>query len=248
MNRAPRGHRRKLAVTLAGFLLIWLVLDRSAAWLQSGRGEYGALICALTVGAALLVERLLFGGAALPTLRALGFGRPTPRPLLAGLGVLVTLAVCCPLVSQVGGVPFALRAGWPAMGVGLLLQNGIGEEVLFRGYLFRRLRQGRTFWRAALLSLVPFTLVHLLLLPSLGLAVMVASVLVAASTSFPLAYLFDRDGTVWAPAVAHLSTHLVKLLVLPDGVMPPLLLWMALSAVIPWLAFPLLPRAAHARQ
>jgi membrane protease YdiL (CAAX protease family) len=39
----------------------------------------------------------------------------------------------------------------------------VAEEVLFRGYLFGHLRRGRSFWRAAVLSMLPFVCVHLLL-------------------------------------------------------------------------------------
>lgn len=43
----------------------------------------------------------------------------------------------------------------------------IAEETPFPGCLFRHLRRDRTFWRAVLLSMAPFVLVHLILILTL---------------------------------------------------------------------------------
>jgi membrane protease YdiL (CAAX protease family) len=39
--------------------------------------------------------------------------------------------------------------GWTLLVGGLFAQAGIAEEVLFRVYLFRHIREGRAFWPAA---------------------------------------------------------------------------------------------------
>jgi len=41
--------------------------------------------------------------------------------------------------------------------------SGRAEEVMFRAYLFGRLRAGRGFWAAATLAMAALTAVHLLL-------------------------------------------------------------------------------------
>ena len=72
---------------VAGFAMIYLVLDRSATWTNSLFGEYGALICVLVIAAALLVERLLFGIASRQALGALSAASPDAlagRPCGAG--------------------------------------------------------------------------------------------------------------------------------------------------------------------
>ena len=68
-----------------------------------------------------------------------------------------------PVFAWATGLPLGLRPGWLLLVPGLFAQAGIAEEVLFRGFLFGHLRETRSFWRAALLSLPPFLAVHVLL-------------------------------------------------------------------------------------
>ena len=49
----------RTTATLSGFLVLWLVLDRSAASLGSYRGEWGLLVALLTATDAVVVESLL---------------------------------------------------------------------------------------------------------------------------------------------------------------------------------------------
>ena len=58
---------------------------------------------------------------------------------------------------------------------GLFAQAGIAEEVLFRGYLFRHAREGRDFWRAALVAAGLFVTVHLLMFLMLPWPIALAS-------------------------------------------------------------------------
>lgn len=64
----------------------------------------------------------------------------------------------------VTGTRLAMTAGWRRLVPGLFAQAGLAEEVLFRGYLFRHLRGGRSFVRAAWAAAGPFAAVHLVLL------------------------------------------------------------------------------------
>ncbi len=245
MNPAPpvaganRSSLKAFGVIVSGFVVVWAVLDRSATWLDSNMGEAGVLVCALVILAALAVERLLFGTGSRRALRRLGFGRPNGRAILAGSLVALAMISFYPIFSLATGAPVSLRDGWMLMALGLFLQHGIAEEVLFRGYLFRHLREGRTFWQAAFLSMVPFVAVHLLLLIYLDFAVALASILVAVATAFPLAFMFERDNnTIWTPALLHGAAHSIKLVSIPDGVFPTAaLIWFAVVAVVPYLVF-----------
>jgi membrane protease YdiL (CAAX protease family) len=119
---------------------------------------------------------------------------------------------------------------------------------LFRGYLFRHLRGGRTFRDAALLSMVPFVLVHLVMFATLPWAVALAATVLAVIVSVPLAYLFELGGwTIWAPAIVHFVIQgALKVIVIPDGAVTELpIIWMAAAAVVPFMAFAI-PRAAVA--
>ncbi len=102
------------------------------------------------------------------------------------------------------GVAWTMAPGWLAFVPGLFAQAGIAEEILFRGYLFRHLRRGRSFMRAALLSMLPFVAVHLILFLTMPWAIALAAVLLSVVLSCPFARLFELGGnTIWGTAVLH---------------------------------------------
>jgi membrane protease YdiL (CAAX protease family) len=224
---------------MVGTCLIWLVLDRTATWLGSLRGEAGLLVCAIVVVTTLVVERLLFKTGLRQAKQQLGLGYPNSRAMWAALLISLILLAFFPLFSLTTGMPISLRSDWLWLAFGLFAQHGLAEELLFRGFTFGHLRAGRTFWRAAFLSLVPFVAVHLLLLASLSLPLALASITLAVASSLPLAYMFDRGGrTIWAPALLHFATHTIKLVNIPDAAYTSTALgWIMTCAVVPYLVF-----------
>jgi membrane protease YdiL (CAAX protease family) len=145
-----------------------------------------------------------------------------------------------PLFSLVTAQPLGLREGWPILLPGLFAQGGIAEEVVFRGYLFRHLRRGRSFWRAAFLSSLPFIAVHLLLFATLEPLLAFSALLVSVSLSFPFAWLFDRSGgSIWPPALLHFVVQgSIKLVTVPETSSTELALaWMAYATLLPWVVF-----------
>jgi membrane protease YdiL (CAAX protease family) len=248
VGRAARS--TELVKLTGGFAIIYLALDRSAAWTNSLYGEYGLPICMLVIAAALLVERLLFGRTPRQSLGALGLGRPSRRGLLAALLASLALLAYFPIFVLVSGQPLTLRDSWPWVALGVLLQGGIAEELLWRGYLFRHLRARRSFWRAAALAMLFMVAQHTLLLWVLPLPIAVAALLVALLSSFPLAYLFEAGGnTVWGPALLHCVIQgALKVVVVPEAALLPAQLgWMAVSVVVPYVTF-LVRRPNPARQ
>jgi membrane protease YdiL (CAAX protease family) len=145
-----------------------------------------------------------------------------------------------PAFSLVTGAKLTLHDRWIGMSLGLFAQAGVAEEVLFRGYLFGHLRRGRTFWQAALLSLLPFVAVHTLLFASMDWTIALASTLLAVATTFPLCYLYDRNrGTIWASALIHwIIQGAIKLVIVPDSFSLPIALgWMVVCATVPYVVF-----------
>lgn len=194
----------ELGKILAGFLCIWFVFDRTAQLTQSTLGEAGVLICTVVLLTTFGVEKLIFKQAAPDALRSLGLGNPNLRSMLIALFIGVILLAFYPAFSLVTGANLALHDRWIGRSLGLFAQAGVAEEVLFRGYLFGHLRRGRTFWHAALLSLLPFVAVHVLLFASLDWTIALASTLLAVATTFPLCYLYDLNRrTIWASALIH---------------------------------------------
>lgn len=215
------------------------VFDTSARLLGSDRGQAGVLVGVLVVGALLAAEQLLLGEPMAGGLHRLGFGVPRGRAVGTALIVGALLLAVVPLYRSATGATFEMYPGWAGLLPGLFAQAGLAEESLFRGFLFRRLREGRTFWHAALVASGPFVLVHLWLFVTLPWPIAAASVLLAVAISFPFAHLFELGGnTVWAPALVHWVVQgTVKVLVWDDDGPGFAMTWMAASAVVPYVAF-----------
>ena len=229
---------------LPGLAIVYVLFHWLAKALGSDRGQAGVVVGAVVVAATVFWEVLLFRKSLVASVKSLGLTSPKSEGLVASALLSVLILAAIPIYSIVTGISFALLPGWYVLLPGLFAQAGIAEETLFRGYLFRHLRSGRSFWRAAWLSMVPFVCVHLILFLDMPIPIATAAVGLACIISFPFAYLFEQSGnTVWGPALLHFVVQgAVKLVVTQEqaGLTFPLV-WMAASAVLPWLAF-LAPR------
>lgn len=225
------------AKLLIGFAVLFAVLQGSAAALLSLRGEAGLWVAAVTVGAALLAQRLLFVSTWREALASLGLGAPRTRGVLAAAGVSAVALCAFPLFAITQQAPVSIYPGAALLAAGIFLQAGVAEEVVFRGFLYNHIRHGRPFWRAALLSAAPFAVAHLYLFATMAWPIALAALTLSVAISFPLAWLYELGGrTIWAPAVLHAVVQgAIKLLVIDDPVFP--LIWMAASLVTPWLVF-----------
>jgi membrane protease YdiL (CAAX protease family) len=196
-----------------GFAVLYGVLAGLAEIDATGR--YGLAVLAGVLLTALVVERVLDGTGAVAALRALGFGRPTARALLVALAVSVPVVV---VPAVVAGVRPELRPGWPWLLVGVFAFHGLAEEIVWRGYAYRRLRAGRSFGRAVVLTMPLVVVAHVPVVLGSGVAVGAAAMVVAASTAVPCAHLWEMgQRTIWAPALLHTAIDHFKLLVLPAG-------------------------------
>ena len=225
---------------LLGLCIVFAVFQWSAVTLGSDRGQAGLVVGALVVAATFSVERLLFDKRFLATVAALGLGRPRVVGLAVAGGICLLLVIGVLLFLRSTGTSAAVASDALLLAPGLFAQAGVAEEILFRGHLFGRLRRGRSFWRAAWLSMIPFVGVHLLLFFTMPLPVALAALLLSAVLSFPLAHLFELGGgTIWPAALLHFVVQgTVKVLVMsgPASSRFPFV-WIALSAVLPMLAF-----------
>ena len=218
-------------VTIAFGVFHW-----SASALSSGRGQWGLLVCVVVLLTILLADRVLFRRPVAAAIQTLALRRPRFRGLLAAAAVsaLLLSTIAAFAWTTEGSVGF--YPGWPWLVPGLFAQAGIAEEALFRGYLFGRVRIGRSFWTAAALSALPFVLVHLLMFATMPWPVATAAILLAAVLSFPLAWLFDLSGqAIWPPALLHFTIQgAVKVMTVSGGsdtAFP--LFWMLAAAVVP---------------
>lgn len=235
----------RIVAVLLGFVALYLLMDRTAAALQSFRGEWGIAIALLIGTAAILIEWLITRRSLRDTIRDLGLRRPNTRALLVTIGLCVVLLLVLPVYGLVTGTPIRLVENWPLLAIGIFAQAGIAEETIFRGFLFRHCREGRSFWRAAVLAAVPFVLVHLVLFLTMEPVLAATALLVSLSLTFPFAWLFEQAGnSIWPPAILHAVVQgAIKLVDLGDG--PQMaIVWMLASAALPWTLFLLLRKPA----
>jgi len=231
---------------LVGLLAVFALFQWSATALGSDRGQAGIAVGALVLAATLTAERRWFAPTVTSAASALGLGAPRRLGLAAAGAIGTLLLLVVPLCARLMGTEWSIEPGAPARLPGLFAQAGIAEEVLFRGYLFGHLRRGRTFWRAAALSMIPFVAVHLFMFLTMPWPVALAALLLAVVISFPLAHLYELGGaTIWPPALLHFVVQGTVKIVVAEGAMAQAfpLVWMAASAILPMLAL-LIPRPA----
>lgn len=229
-----------LAFVLGGFVALWLILDRSAVWLGSYRGEMGLVIGLVVLVAAMGIEMPLSRVSMRRALADLGLRRAGVDGLGWSIALCLVMLGFYPAFALATRAELRLRPDWLLLLPGLLAQGGIAEELVFRGFLFRHIRADRSFWRAALLAAVPFVAVHLLLFLSMDFVIALAALLVAVSISFPLAWLFERSGnSIWPCALIHCVVQgAIKIVEAPGEYFVIMAgAWMVLSAILPWLFF-----------
>jgi membrane protease YdiL (CAAX protease family) len=225
---------------MAGLLAVFALFHGLATDLGSDRGQAGLLIGGTVVLATVTAQTFLFGQPARVAAKWLGLGWPAGRGLAAAGAIALLLVSSMPLTLMLTGVSVNWYPGWLWLLPGLLAQAGVAEEILFRGYLFRHLRDRRSFWRAAALAMGPFVLVHLILFTSMPWPVALAAVALAGATTPPLAHLFELGGnTIWAPALVHFVMQAtVKVVTFEgeSGLLIPIV-WMVACASLPYLVF-----------
>ena len=154
------------------------------------------------------LERFVFGHTWSGALDALGVTRWHRGGFPAALLYLVPLIAFFPVFAAVTGQTLGIQANSLGLIAGTILNNGINEETMMRGFVYRRLRDGRTFWRAAALSTVYFAAYHVPLIFSSGALIGTIGVMIAIPIGLLTAYVYERgDRTVWASALVHAGTN-----------------------------------------
>jgi len=231
---------------VSGLVAAFTLFQWSAVALGSDRGQAGIVVGALVTGATLAVERVWFAATLPGAARSVGLGAPRQSALLASTVVSGLLVLTVPLYALTTGWRWTMEVDWWKRLPGLAAQAGVAEEVLFRGYLFGHLRRGRSFWRAASISMLPFVAVHLLMFFTMPWPVAGASLLLAVFISFPMAHLYEvGHATIWGPALLHFVVQGTVKSIHLDGESAAAfpLVWMAACAVVPLLTL-FVPRPA----
>jgi membrane protease YdiL (CAAX protease family) len=237
------GIKKRLILIIIGYLLLYGTFELTAKLTGDTTIPKNALfISACVLIAAVIVELVFFKSKISDLVKILGLGKPGSKAIIASIVITLLLFLCYPLITLITGFNFIIPANWIWLAIGVFVLHGIAEEVLYRGFLFRRLREGRSFWKAALLAVIFFTVAHLPIIINQGLIVGGMAVLLAVVSSFPFSYLYEKgNNTIWAPAIVHAAIDTI-IPILAAGPMDEratmaVTLWMAASMVIPYSAF-----------
>jgi membrane protease YdiL (CAAX protease family) len=223
-----------------GFVVIYAVYFASALPLAQVEPTLSAVARTLiTLVAVVGVEMSLFGQPAAVATNRLGLSKTSWRWLGVAAVAGAPLVLFFPINSALTGTGWSLPTGWLWTYLGYVAVSGLAEEVMFRAFLFGRLRAGRGFWAAATLSMLAFSAVHLLLFLRLNVFVATAALLLAALGAYPLAYLYERaGGSVWPCVVLHSLAHLITVVTWAQGgELAAPMAFMAVAAGSPWLVF-----------
>jgi membrane protease YdiL (CAAX protease family) len=188
---------------------------------------------------AVLLEMVLHQKSVGAALSDLGVTRFNMTGIRLAVIYLLPLLAYFPLMSVLLNMPLATQPNWQWLVLSTVLVNGFAEETMMRGYVFRHLREGRSFWRGAVLSTIYFAGYHTPLILSEGLLIGVMGVLLAIPIGLLTAYSYERgENTIWGPVLLHVVNNaLIFTFVFPSDVQPMvsslyLLLGTVVSALI----------------
>lgn len=172
-----------------------------------------AALLSIQALALLLAALLMTRWRVRPALRLpVGPGRAVLEGCAAGLGALFASAAIGGLLEAVG-LPveeqpwikrlFEDREAWLPIAPWLVLIGPVAEELFFRGYMYRFVRQELGVASSIVLTSVLFAAIHTNL----------SGVPVYMAIGALLAYVYQRTGTLLAPIVAHVLLNAVVLAV-----------------------------------
>lgn len=146
------------------------------------------------------------------------------------------------VVSRIWTDAFWLNPNWKTLVIKFFLEAGLAEEVVFRGFLFRKLRTSKSFLQAATLSGIIFGATHLMNLFN-GLTVDVLagtaiSIAIGFLMTFPFAVLFEiGGGSLIGGVIFHFAIDSVNLYKGLDGA--PMLASLAVASIVGAVVFAL---------
>jgi membrane protease YdiL (CAAX protease family) len=206
---------RPLLIRLALIVIVWyLVLAYSpqlfGTCLDGECGfTTGEIIISLSIPLAIvflptLLEMYLYRKGLPEALRDIGLTRFSWTGIRIAATYSLPLLLFFPLFALLTNTPLTLRSNWQWLILNVVLVNGLAEETMMRGFVFRHLREGRPFWRAATIAALYFAAYHLVLVFTAGPLIGIIAVVIAIPAGFLTAYVYERgNNSIWGPAVLH---------------------------------------------
>ncbi len=215
-----------LALVLGSFFVVWMtvlfclralletgLLSESILLSTVGQVVISLAVYGLTLCAIIGVYRSLYGPKESMSTLLATTRRIVPRDIvyvLAGYGVYFVASIVVVGLSAIllpgidldekQNVGFENVQGGIELGLAfvvLVVLAPLVEEVVFRGFLFGRLRKKTNFFVSAFLTSLAFAVVHLQL--NVGIDVFVLSII--------LCYLREKTGAIWASVCVHMMKN-----------------------------------------
>jgi membrane protease YdiL (CAAX protease family) len=153
------------------------------------------------------------------------WGKQIGSGVLFGMGlypvmVIVVGGLLTVLLQTVSGehveAPEQVGEHLPAIGTALTIVYAIviapiGEELFFRGVLFRSLRDRHGFWVGAVGSSIGFGLIHFI--PG-SVVDAVLLMVVMFFTGLALCFIYERRGTIVVPIAAHMTFNVIGIVLI----------------------------------
>jgi membrane protease YdiL (CAAX protease family) len=248
-NNTTAKQTGSILFIIIGYIIIYGVLELSAKFLGDLiKPENALIVMACVLTCAVLVEIFLFKNKFSSLVKLLGLNKPSTSSIIAALVITGILFSCYPLITYLTGYTFVVPADWAWLAVGVFALHGVAEEVLYRAFLFRRLRERFSFWKAGWIAVLFFAVAHIPIIISQGLLVGGMAVILSIASSFPLSWLYEKgNDTIWAPAIVHAAIDTVIPILAAAGMNEStqiaVSLWMVVSIIVPYSAFLLLKKA-----
>lgn len=179
-------------LSLTGYILLQgLFWERDFPWVI-------IIASAMIIGLYALGVRLMEGHPA----RDLGMGKLLPH---TAIGLLVGFVYMTLVVSTIVAAGCAtIGHGAPAWeeirhGFMICLAVGVGEEIIFRGVIFRQIDERWNTWTALIVSALLFGLMHM----SNDGATWWSSTAIALEAGLMLGVAYKWSGTLWLPIGIH---------------------------------------------
>jgi uncharacterized protein len=220
-----------LGVYLLGFVLAGLA---TLPFIQLMEPEADLTNIVLTVVAALVIIGVLvlwLSRYRPGWLAVLRLPEPGTWRKEVGSGVLFGIGLYPVMVFVVGGLltvllqtisgepveaPEQVGEHLPAVGTALTVVYAIviapiGEELFFRGVLFRALRDRHGFWVGAVGSSIGFGLIHFIPGSAIDAALLMT---VMFFTGIALCFIYERRRTIVAPIAAHVTFNVIGIVLI----------------------------------
>lgn len=206
---------RQFFIRLAVIVSVWyaglVFLPQMAGTCLDGDCDFspGEIVVSVAVPLAVitlpvLIEMLWYKKSLTQALSDIGLTRLSWGGIRIAALYLLPLLAFYPLFSLLSNTPLTTQANWQWLLLNVVIVNGLAEEIMMRGFVFRHIREGRPFWRAAALSTIYFAAYHVVLIFTAGPLIGVIAVIIAIPAGLLTAYVYERgNNTIWGSALFH---------------------------------------------